>query len=305
MRVSLQISLSGDNMPALFEAVARELFGSATPAWVMIDGTEQKPWDGWQKEAPSRARSSANAHFDADRFVSIDPQYVVKAKTPWDLDIARLSELLSRLSWTLAAVRGIYPEWDEVPELRLPLKSFGNMHYGYGSFAAFRGAGHDRLVSRRWADHGGPWLTHRPGHDISLLQLHDLRADARTANAQVRRAQERLGPGDDAGLLQPNFKRRLTLDIQHSERDRRASIVVDPKRTVSPREMLEAAALRGTSVLGSDRHIDAVGFVYIDEDHARRDLHELWLRGLECWTYIAGRETRIDEGYVPPPSRPW
>jgi hypothetical protein len=307
MRVALNISLSGPDLSALFRSVVAEpLFGAGQPQWLIVNGEEQQPWSGWERDLPGRAKSSASAHFAADRFISIDPANVVKAQAPWDVDVSALGGMLSRLPCALAAVRGIYPEWDQDPDLKPPLKSFGNMHFGYGTFAAFKGEGHDRLVSRRWVDHGGPWLAHHFDADVSLLQLHDLAADARTANAQLRRAQERLGPSDTGGLIQPNFKRKLQLNLQHSERDRRASIVVDPKREVTPREMLEAATLRGSSAAGADRHIDSVAFVYIDEPAARRDLHELWLHGLECWTYINGRETRIDDTYDPPPSpRPW
>lgn len=78
------------------------------------------------------------------------------------------------------------------------------------------------------------------------------------------------------------------------------------KREVTPREMLEAAALRGSDAAGPGSPIETVAFVYLDEAQARRDLHELWLRELECWTYLAGRETRIDQDYVPAaPLRPW
>jgi hypothetical protein len=41
--------------------------------------------------------------------------------------------------------------------------------------------------------------------------------------------------------------------------------------------------------------------VFIQESEARQNLYELWLREIECWTYLDGVETRIDEDYSPPP----
>jgi hypothetical protein len=302
----LSISLSGDDVGALFTAVAKDpFFGFPQVATWKIDGKEGKARQDWQSGVPREASKTATAFFDDEnvRFMGLEVGSCVKAKLPWRVDVEALLAVIARLPCTLVAVGPLHRDWLS-GELKLPNKLFGFAHHPYASFAAFKGAGHARLVSRRWVDHGGPWLAHHGANDTSLLQLHDLAADSRTANAQVRRAQERLGPGDTGGYIHPGFKRTLKLDVQYSGRDRKASIVV-AKREVSQLEMLEAATLRGSNALGADSPIDAVAFVYIDEPQARRDLHELWLRGLECWTYIDGRETRIDEGYQPPPQRPW
>jgi len=168
----------------------------------------------------------------------------------------------------------------------------------------FKGSGHDRLVSRRWLE-AGPWVVHRGADDLSVLQLHDFDADKDTAAAQVQASQERLGPSETGGVVMRKETRRYTFNLQYSPRARRATIVV-AKREVTPREMLEATLLRGSNAAGPDSPLEHVAFLYIDEAQAQRDLHELWLHGLECWTYIRGVETRIDEAYVPPPRpRPW
>lgn len=304
--VHLQLSVSGDDPVALFRALANDpMFAGATATELMIDGETVAPWPTWKLDAPTRPSNSAAVTFETRHWLYIKPGEVVKAVVPAVPDPDALMRLFERLPCTLASVRGFHAEWNTDPSLKLPLKGLGNGHHFYGSFVTFKGSGHARVVSRRWLEYGGPWQVHRGAGDLTLLQLHDLRADARTAYAQVRAVQDRLGPSDAGGLYIPSFKRTLTLQLQHSERDRKASIVV-AKREVTPREMLEAASLRGSAAAGADRHIDAVAFIYIDEPQARRDLPELWLRELECWAYVGGRETRLDEDYRPAPfPRAW
>src|SRR5262249_49480648 len=152
--------------------------------------------------------------------------------------------------------------------------------HAFGSFAALKGAGHRRMVSRRWLSHAGPWILHRGEPDISLVQFHDLAADAKTAFAQAKRGQERFGPTDSGGLFQHNFKRQLELSGEYSGRDKRFVSVVGPHREVTPREMLELASLRGDKV--GDDPVDRAGLLYVDEDQARRELPEVWLREIEC-----------------------
>jgi hypothetical protein len=299
-QLSLEVSLSGDDLRALFRAVLAEpLFGEGTPKSLMIDGDVREPSAGW---ADAPFKNSLHADFDPSRWAALTRD-CVKAATRWPGDVDSLMALIARLPATLVTVRSIYPEWGE-GDLRLPFRGFGNGHFAFGSFAAFKGKGHERLVSRRWLEHAGPWVLHRGEPDVSLLQFHDLAADARTAFDQAKRAHERLGPTDTGGLFEPNFRRKLKLDGEYSGRDKRFLSVVGPHRQVAPREMLELGSLRGAKV-GNDP-VERAGLLYVDEPVARRDLHEVWLHELECWTYLAGRKARIDEDYSPPPpQRPW
>ena len=55
---------------------------------------------------------------------------------------------------------------------------------------------------------------------------------------------------------------------------------------------------------GPDQPIESVAYVFISEADARRHLHELWLRELECWAFADGKEIRLDLDYRPEPPSP-
>jgi len=81
--------------------------------------------------------------------------------------------------------------------------------------------------------------------------------------------------------------------------------VVVHGRAVSQCEMLDACAARVYQPLGPDKPLAQVAYVFMTEDQARAYLHELWLRGLECWAIVEGREVRLDDSYEPgPPPKP-
>ena len=105
--------------------------------------------------------------------------------------------LLDTIDFQLAVFAELYPEWNEQEYAGT---GFGDGHYAHGWACAFRGAGHERLVSRRWLDHG-PWLVHRGKNDTTLVQFHDLAADARTALAQAAPGHQRMGFSDTGGFL--------------------------------------------------------------------------------------------------------
>jgi hypothetical protein len=47
-----------------------------------------------------------------------------------------------------------------------------------------------------------------------------------------------------------------------------------------------------------------VAFVFVEEANARRHLHDLWLRGLECRWMSPRGEVRLDHYDAPPPAPP-
>ncbi len=60
--------------------------------------------------------------------------------------------------------------------------------------------------------------------------------------------------------------------------------------------------MRFRQALGPDRPIDAVAYAFIFPEQAHANLHELWLREIECWTFTPeGEKVRIDDTYDPPP----
>ena len=83
-------------------------------------------------------------------------------------------------------------------------------------------------------------------------------------------------------------------------------VVVPPGGTVSKRLMCEAAAIKANQPY-PDTVVDQVAFVFLREEDARAELHELWLRGLEVRAITATGERRLDADYQaePPPPPDW
>jgi hypothetical protein len=75
-------------------------------------------------------------------------------------------------------------------------------------------------------------------------------------------------------------------------------------RDVTPREMLEARIMVKEQALGPDRPLDGVTFAFAEESAGRAHLHELWLRELDCVTFVHGRETNLTADYRPEPQPP-
>jgi hypothetical protein len=180
---------------------------------------------------------------------------------------------------------------------------FGEGHYDHGWACAFKGDGHDQLVSRRWLDYG-PWRLIRGDNDVSLVQFHDLEADDLVALEQAKPGHQCMGISPEGGFIEPlPFPWKFPDLRKLYDPGARVLTVVVHGRTVSGREMLEACALRRYQAL--EVPVDNVAFVFLEERAAREHLHALWLRGLECRAIIAGREVRLDQDYeAPPPVEP-
>jgi hypothetical protein len=188
---------------------------------------------------------------------------------------------------------------------------FARSHISFGWGCAFRGAGHDRLMSRRWLDFG-PWRVIRRTNDTTLVQFHDLDlTDPAEAYEQAKAGHERMSDG----FLHHNYPdfmesvRGLYVPERH-----RLEIVVPPGTTVDAENMYSAAAVRlyfhanpnagHNSKPGSIGPTKAVAYVFLDEAQARAHLHDLWLRELECWLVDDKGKRRLDLDYHPVPDPP-
>ncbi len=132
------------------------------------------------------------------------------------------------------------------------------------------------------------------------MQFHDLAADAATSLEQAKPGHAALSSEPDGGFVQDGYL------LQHDfkgvlDAARGVLKVVVMGRTLPPREMLDACAARG-DVRGTT--LNNIAFVFLDEGEIGDHLHQLWLRGLECWTIRDGREVRLDDTYAPPPPEP-
>jgi hypothetical protein len=227
---------------------------------------------------------------------------VLSADMPRDAGL--VFERLQALPFEVAVIASLHPEWRRLPEGPLGYRapSLGGGLPAHGWLCAFRGAGHDRLVSRRWLAHG-PWRLHRRDGDLSIVEFHELGADAMTALGQARPGHRRMGIGDEGGYLQPAY---VYTKLPRAFRESATGLlkVVVHGRAVSQREMLDCCALRIETRAVEPGPVSDVAYVFMEEDSARQHLHELWLRGLQCRTIRDGKEVRLDTGYDPQPALP-
>lgn len=174
---------------------------------------------------------------------------LVKVETS-DFDIPRTFALLKELDFRLAAASAKV-DWFTIDEVSYRGPGFGDGHYSLGWCCAFKGAGHDRLVSRRWLEHG-PWrLLRDEATDLSLVQFCDLEADPDVMRAQAIPGHERMGIRDTGGFIQTDFCWCYDWEGTYVPEERTLQVVV-VGRDLAPFEMLEARALVQYQRLGPD-----------------------------------------------------
>ena len=207
------------------------------------------------------------------------------------------------LPFEVCSLGTIFP--DEWVKMDIDTFGFGQGHYAHGWGCAFRGRGHDRLVSRRWLEFG-PWrIIRRPG-DLTLMQFHELDVDAATAARQARPGHKRMGIAPSGGYLQVPYAYAKNVEGLYVAERRTLEIVVPPSGKVVQVHMRDACALRYHHRLArpADKPIDQVTYVFLDEADARSHLHELWLRELEVWVADGEGKRRIDLAYQAVPLQP-
>jgi hypothetical protein len=110
-----------------------------------------------------------------------------------------------------------------------------------------------------------------------------------------------MGYSDTGGYVQHIFTYSQDLKGLYYASERKMIVAVPYGERVSQREMLDACAARFYQALGEDKPLDNVAYSFVDDDAARAHLHELWLRELECRSFVEGVERRLDDVYQPPP----
>ncbi|MFO0714905.1 MAG: hypothetical protein U0353_34005 [Sandaracinus sp.] len=263
----------------------------------------------WPEGYLGRGESSVLARMPDWSQVVLDLRsQVVQLTLPRLLSMADVRAAVPRLRFGIGAGRVQFKEWRAGGPLEFLTPSLGPSHPGLGfAFFAQGEAGHHHLVSRRWLEHG-PFRLLRGEGDTSMVQLHDLDADAATARSQAQPAIRHLADLEVGGLIpdEPLFRdlrRRRPRVSGLYVAAQRALKVVAHRREITPGELLEAAGLRRYS-LTPEQPIERVSYVFMSEAEARVHLHALWLRGLECCAVIDGREVRLDDRYEPPPHTP-
>jgi hypothetical protein len=218
----------------------------------------------------------------------------------------RVSEALPRvlpLAFRLISFGEIYGDaWPNPSEQ----KRWG-IHIDHGWGMMFRGAGHDRLVSRRWLDFG-PWRVVHLGNDTTFIQFHDLAlTDAAAAWEQAKVGHQRMGIDPTGGYIK-GIDRGVISEVRglYIPTTRTLEVVVGPGNQVSQQDMRVACALRlhHREIKPATDRIDHIAYVFMDRRDAEAHLDELWLRELQCWYVDGNGKHRLDAGYHPTPTPP-
>ena len=302
---TLKLGLAGPDPLAIFRATREAFLGDAgLPTSLYVDGKKKVTAD-WLEKWSTRCSDFLAAEWEGRGRLRLDPGTIVKLSLEsYDLDPRRVMDALRDVPFTVCSTATTHPEWQSgaLGEKYLA-PSFGDMHWNHGWGCLFRGEGHKRLVSRRWLEFG-PWRLLRGADDTSLVQFHDLAADAATALAQAKPGHERMGISAIGGYLQTHFHYAHDVRGMYYGADKSLHIVVPAGAEVSQRDMLDACAARRDQVLGPEQPIERVVYVFVEEAPARAAVPELWLRELGCRAFVDGVEQDLAATYHPTPDKP-
>jgi hypothetical protein len=297
----LTITFSGNDLNATFTSL-RQLLPQSDPKTLSVDHKPRGATQGWADEL-AKCQVALVAEWNENARIVLHKDRIVRVPlTVLGLDVDTVLQKLTEIPFEIASTGELYDSWSAEDGNYPRRPAFADMHGPHGWACFFKGEGHRRLVSRRWLDFG-PWRHQRSEADVSLVQFHDVTTDASTAFEQAREGHNRMGISPNGGFIQSRFVYRHKLDGLYHAASRTLELVING-RAVSQREMLDACAARLYQALGPDKPVDHVRYTFVREEEARAHLHELWLRELECWAIIAGREARLDVDYHPSPSRP-
>jgi hypothetical protein len=299
LTTALLLSLSGPDAAALARGLATLGWLPASPQSLEVDFKSRKVGAKWLEEGLDKTGKLVATTNEGHSLTVDHKGGLVTLRRPGaEIAAPAFFEALGALPFELAAVGQVHVEWwDE----DYPAYSFGDGHVQHGWACAFRGAGHERLVSRRWLDFG-PWRKHVIG-DASWVEFHDLGVDAKTALEQALPGWERMGISDTGGVIQTGFVYQDDVGGVYDPVERKLKVVV-PSGAVSQRKMLEIAAVRRDPRIQKERAIERTAFMFLDAANARAHLHELWLREHECWAIVDGVEQRLDTDHAPRPAPP-
>jgi hypothetical protein len=302
--VDLAASLEGrDLLKIAHEISTLEAFNGKTPDSFDMDGKGKKFVPNWLDLYAEKCKRDLAIYWGEfnDKFISFDRDRVVKFRIydfPTSAEV--FFKMLSSFHWEVISISSMHKNWYG-RDVDYRGKGFANLHYSLGWGCAFKKEGHNRVVSRRYLDYG-PWhIIRDEANDITLIQFHDLKASALTALEQSKPGHKLMGDPYEGGFIQRDYQ-ILNDDFSglYSPSEKMLRFIIND-RPITRAELLDACAARLWQLLGQDKPIERVGYVFIHESEARQNLHELWLREIECWTYLDGVETRIDEDYSPPP----
>jgi hypothetical protein len=280
------------------------------PTTLYVDDKKEVPTAGWRERCLSSSRE-CSAFWDDDAyntlagFSYLPGSQLVIFTLPIAGDVSVFRSTLETFPFEIAALSSPHrPAWLKAGRRTW---AFGRSHVLHGWACAFRGAGHDRLVSRRWLDFG-PWrVMHRPD-DTTFIQFHDLAiTDPEEAYAQAAPGHQRMGIDPIGGFIQ-GIDEDVIKEVKgvFIPETRTLEIPIAPGIEVTQQDMRVACALRlwHRMKVPAAQRIEHIAYVFIEKADAYAHLHELWLRELECWYMDEAGRHRIDTEYQPTPNPP-
>jgi hypothetical protein len=307
----LDVILSAENdflLTALIYVSAYFDFKSSPPDYFCVDEQEHPFSEEWLEEYAKTCQQGAwlvwgddnRKRFEYQQGGGLILQLPDFAQTP-----EQVIERLQVYPWLTAVFLTHDPIEHRRPLLQDDLYNLPRtLRWGM----AFKGKGHQSLPSRRYLAYG-PWriLRYEP-QDITLIQFHDVNADIPTVLEQAKPGHEFIGfMGEHMRTVMITQNEWDygedeidTLLAYYSPSEKMLRYTVND-HSLSRRELLEACKARVWQPFGKNQPIERIAYVFTNEEDAWENLHELWLREIECWTIIDRKQVRIDEDYTPPP----
>jgi len=303
-------SVSGQRHQGLFRVICSDPSLEGIPTKIELQGKKESGAANWRERLLRDGGESYAFWKDASYntlagFSYLPGSELVLFTLPIGGDGEHHRAALERLPFEVAALTS--PHWNAWVEAKKRRWGFARTHVDHGWACAFRGAGHDRLVSRRWLDFG-PWrVIHRPD-DTTFIQFHDLAiTDPEEAYAQAAPGHQRMGVDPIGGFIQ-GIDPEVLKEVKgvFIPATRALEIPVAPGIQVTQQDMRVACALRlyQRLKLPAAQRIEKIAYVFIERRDAEAHLHELWLRELECWYMDETGRHRIDADYHPTPNPP-
>jgi hypothetical protein len=293
---------SGDPLEISINGEAIEDIPKSWLGCLLNQGTE-KFRVAWGEINPK----TGSVSFNKSRVIILTANNCVKIRITDDppKTIQEVINMIAPVPWTLASFHTTHDDWnsiekqDEGTDYLGPM--IGSLQYPLGWACAFKGEGHKHLASKRILDYG-PWRVIRDeANDITLVQFYDLDVDADTALEQAKPGHKLMGDYAHGALMTQDNPFYGELNGIYQATKRKLEIVV-AYRDLPLTEIIDACKAKYAQSLGTEQPIDNVAFIFTaEEDEAHKYLFDIWLRGLECWTFINHELVRVDEDYTPPP----
>lgn len=302
MNKQLNIGISGKDNRKLFMELYHLFFANETLDMLKVDGVDIKHdlvniSDGLPKYNSNLLLKWKNI----GTLSIIRDKIVLLGLNSFDIDPKKILSLLEKLPFEVASFETLHYDWYN-PDNPYEAPSFGNAHLPHGWACAFKGEGFNRLVSRRWLDFG-PWKQHFGENDTQLIQFHELDVSSETAMAQSKNGHLLMGISSKGGYIQDNYVYHYENNGLYNAKEEKLKIIVHGK-DISNQQLLDACAGKYYQILDSEMPVKNVAYVFMDELTAKKHLHAIWLRGLECRTIQHGKEIIMTDEYDPLHEKP-